>query len=366
MPLSFPTRRSILRTGLTLSASLAAPALLRADTQEHLMRVAGQCLMLGFTGKNADSAQAKALRTQLKKGYAGGVLFLRHNIGSASQVKALCESFLNVRSDLFLAIDQEGGAVQRLDEDQNVTDVDRPLRVVERYSPEQAQALYETLAKDLTTFGFNLNLAPVVDVHSASNPAIGKWGRAFSDNPDIIARYASSFVEAHHKHGLKTALKHFPGQGLARGDTHDGMVDITSSWSEDELKPFRLMIENGYRDMIMGGHVTHRQWDSKGRPLIFSPAVMKGLLRDRLKFKGVALTDDLDMGAIRKHYSLQDAVLKALQAGNDMIMLSNSLKPDSDLAEKTCAALIKTVQEDYMSADRLKEAAGRIKTLLPS
>jgi beta-N-acetylhexosaminidase len=357
-------RRTVLALTAGLTSSLAMPAIVKAATPwQELEALAGQCLLVGFFGKSSRAGQALALARHIKAGRASGVLFLRHNIGTRADVASLTNLFHGMSADMppLLSVDQEGGLVQRLKGDQGFDAIAKPLDVAESMSPQQAEKLYGQVAKSVKSIGFNLNLAPVVDVHLQANPAIGKYGRAFGTDPETIAAYSRAFVSAHRRHDVLTSLKHFPGQGLATGDTHDGVVDMTNDWQQKELEPFKKLVNSGHADMIMVGHISHKGLDESGRQLIFSKKVMKDLLRGDIGFNGVALTDDLDMGAIRKSMSLQTAIVEALRAGNDLLMLSNSLEPDTDLPAKACKWIANAVEDGKLSEDRLRQAANRVR-----
>jgi beta-N-acetylhexosaminidase len=150
-------------------------------------------------------------------------------------------------------------------------------------------------------------------------------------------------------------IKHFPGHGRSRGDSHDGFVDITATWSEAELDPFARLINSGHAKFIMGGHLTHQQLDPSGVPVTFSRPILTGILRDRMGYDGVIMTDDLDMGAIRSHYDQRSAVIRSIQAGNDVIMMSNSAAPNMDLPQQFVDWVMQAIEFETADATALAD-----------
>jgi beta-N-acetylhexosaminidase len=302
--------------------------------------IAGQQLMVGFQGTEATQESVKRLFKAIEEGKVGGVIFFKHNIVSSDQIKKLLKDFkaLATPYPLFLAIDQEGGRVQRLNASNGFADFYSAFEVSKRFSPEEAYHYYQKMASMVKEAGFNVVLGPVGDLHANSKngavcPVIGGLERSFSENPEKVASYAEAFIQAHHDHSLLTALKHFPGHGFATHDTHKGLVDITETWDALELEPFIKLKEKA--DMIMGAHLVHRRFDSKD-PLTLSSSFNREMLRKKVGFEGVIITDCLCMGAIQQHYSLKETVIKGLQAGNDILLFSNNAAaaPDQDRFDK--------------------------------
>ncbi|WP_172352344.1 glycoside hydrolase family 3 protein [Mesorhizobium sp. NZP2298] len=195
------------------------------------------------------------------------------------------------------------------------------------------------MAAGLSDVGFNLNLAPVVDVNvNPANPIIGKLGRSFSADPQTVEAYAKVFVEAHRAKGVLTALKHFPGHGSSTKDSHKGMADVSKTWSDKELLPYKNLIASGDVDMVMSAHVINDKLSfSTEIPSSLSRATLTGLLRDNMPFKGVVISDDMQMQAITDNISFEDSVLRAVRAGNDILIFANDKHPDPLVPEKVAA-----------------------------
>ncbi len=354
-------RRAFLRTGAV--GLLAAPAILSSLPARAAVEAdAGQTLLLGFADKVASGASARALAGHLAAGRAGGVMFLGNNIGTRAELLGLTALFRSAGNPL-LAIDQEGGLVQRLSVNQGFARLPRPNQVAASMSVDEARALYASAGRELREAGFDFNLAPVVDLHDPANPVIGQNGRAFSADPEVVVRYAEACIEGFGAAGVHTAIKHFPGHGTSRGDSHEGPVDITRTWRGEEMVPFQRLIATGKVEAVMAGHLVNAQLANDGLPATLSTAMIDGYLRGLLGFDGLVMSDDLDMGAVRKVASLRDAVVGALGAGLDLLILSNSLEPDPGLAADAVGWIAGAVASGELPAARVAEAAGRVRRM---
>lgn len=352
-------RRHVMAAG---AAALAFPSIARASARRTADRAA-RMLLIGFIGDNPDTDGADIVADHLAQQRIGGVLFLRHNVRSREGAEGLAARFREIDSGAFMALDQEGGAVQRLSGDLGYTPIPRAQVLAQGQSPEEAEATYRAAAREFAAAGFDLNLAPVADVQDDANGVIGRWGRGYGTDGETIADYAGAFIDAFEAEGAVCAVKHFPGHGRSRGDSHDGFVDISESWSETELSPFSELIERGKAHLIMGGHLIHRGLDPSGDPVTLSRPILHELLRGRMGYRGAVITDDLDMGAIREHYTQREAVIRSLIAGNDIIMMSNSAAPDPALPQKFARWVEEAVEEGRLSEQRVNRSLARIEAL---
>jgi beta-N-acetylhexosaminidase len=218
------------------------------------------------------------------------------------------------------------------------------------------------MADAIADWGFNVNFAPVVDLNvNPKNQVIARFGRAFSAKPDEVTHYAEAVVAAHHQAGLITAIKHFPGHGSSTADSHEGYVDVTRSWSEAELQPYEKMFGDGYADLVMIGHLINRNYSDQ--PASLAPEWIDGVLRGKLGFSGVVISDDLEMGAIRQHYDLKETVTRAVRAGVDVLLFSNTVKPGSPLSDEVRAILVAEAEADPAFRARIEESYQRIVAL---
>lgn len=351
-------RRKFLSTAA--AGALAAPALMKASrvNAAEVEKMAGKLLVPGFPGNSLDDTSTKVLTNHIAAGRAGGALFLRHNVKSGNQAKAMARQFAGANSGSLIAIDQEGGKVQRLGKKHGLSPIPTAQWVAGNKSVAEARAIYAKAGRELRAAGFNMNMAPSVDVHDPKNPVIGKYGRSFSTDVERISAYAGAFVDGFASAGVACSLKHFPGHGSSRGDSHDGFVDITNTWKRSELVPFQKL--GSKAPMIMGGHLFHPEFSNSQSPVTFSQKALVSKLRKGLGYQGVILTDDLDMGAIRKSFQLKEAIILALAAGNDLILLSNSLRYDGDLPANAVRWISGAVKEGRISQGGLKASYNRV------
>jgi beta-N-acetylhexosaminidase len=331
----------------------------------------GQMLMVGFRG--LEVSDDHFIVRDIRERNLGGVAIFDYdvpsgsplrNVESPAQLKALVAS-LQAASDtsLLVTVDHEGGVLTRLKEargfpptrsHQALGEIDDPA-----FTYEQASAMARTLAE----LGITLNLAPVVDLNiNPDNPIIAKYERSFSADPDAVTRHATAFIEAHHTQGVLCAIKHFPGHGSATGDTHAGWVDVTETWSRDELLPFAHIVEAGLADAIMTAHVFNANLDAAA-PATLSSKIIGGLLRDKLAYDGVVISDDLQMGAITSHYDFGAVIQKAIEAGVDILAFANNSVYEEDVAARAVNHIKHLVEEGIIGEARIDTSYQRIKRL---
>jgi beta-N-acetylhexosaminidase len=331
----------------------------------------GQMLMIGFRGLEA--GDGSPIIRDIRAGRIGGVVLFdrdlalgtaERNIRSPEQVKALISSLQSTAAvPLLIAVDQEGGQVARLKEKygfpatvtaQSLGDLDDPGE-----TRRQAGIIAATLAKA----GFNLNFAPLVDLNvNPVNPIIGKYQRSFSADPDVVIRHALAVIEAQREYGVSSCLKHFPGHGSSRQDSHLGCTDVSDTWNPIELQPFRAIITRGQADIIMTAHIFNRHLDPIF-PATLSAKTIDGLLRQELGFKGVVISDDMDMKAISAEYDRETVLELALNAGNDIILMANNQIYDQDIAVRTQEMIMGLIAAKRVSAACIDQAWRRVMNL---
>lgn len=330
----------------------------------------GQMLMIGFRGLTLDN---NPIVQELRDLRIGAVVLFDYdvptqkperNIQAPQQLRALTETLQKTSSTrLLIAIDQEGGRVARLKERYGFPPSVSQQTLGTRNDLEQTRRAAETTAQTLATHGINLNLAPAVDLNiNPENPIIGKIERSFSADPTIVTNHARVVIEAHHKFGVLTTLKHFPGHGSSRDDSHLGFVDVTQTWTRAELEPFARLIAAGQADAIMTAHVFNAHLDPDF-PATLSKKIIDGILRDELQYDGVVISDDLQMKAIAAHFGLATALERAVNAGVDMIALGNNLNYEPDLPARAFNTLKQLVRDEKISAARIDQAYQRIARL---
>jgi beta-N-acetylhexosaminidase len=333
---------------------------------QNLMRMVGQMLIVGFGGANAQSPGFLKVIDDLEHGTVGGVLFLYHNIVSRSELETMVRMIKRCACETMplIAIDEEGGAVERLGGRFRLPGIPSAAQIG-KVSDADARRYYAALAKKVADFGFNINFAPVVDLNkNPRNPVIGVYGRSFSADPAVVARYAKIFIAEHHAAGVLTSLKHFPGHGSSRTDTHRQLTDVRNSWSPEELIPYRHLIEAGLVDSIMVGHLSNSpQWG--GIATQQGATAISQLLRSELKFDGVVISDGLTMPAVAPaNSSLAQIAKSSVNAGVDLLLLGQPADLRiQNAAGHVNAAVIEGVESGEIAPNTIKQAWRRVMSL---
>lgn len=368
---TYPTLPVLTLCLLTAIALLvpASPAC-AAPAEPTLRQMAGQMLLVGFRGTEIDDGHW--ISKAIAEDNLGGVILFdydvvlgkpQRNIVSPEQVKKLTTQLRSrAKTPLFVAVDMEGGRVQRLKPAYGYPEFPSAEKLgsyPQKRITQNARDMGDLLARN----GFNLDFAPVVDVNvDPQSPAIGKIGRSFSADPEKVAADAEAFINGLHAAGVLSSLKHFPGHGSANADSHLGVTDVTRTWSEAELIPYRRLIAHDKVDMIMTAHIFNANLDHR-HPATLSENIVSGLLRKKLEYDGVVVTDDLQMKAIAAQYALKDTVRLALQAGCDILLFGNNLSHDPLIVKKTLSIIESLVAEKRISEERIRTSYERIQAL---
>jgi beta-N-acetylhexosaminidase len=361
----------VLVAALLAGCALVAP---RPAPDPARLRVA-DLLLVGFTGTQVGgNEEIRRLVCDVKVG--GLLLFERYTSGqprnmvSPEQVATLTRDLQALAArcagrPLFIAVDAEGGRVMRLSPRLGYPPTLSARDLGERDDPAFTEAEARRMGLMLREAGINWNLAPVVDVAvNPTNPAVVALGRTYSADPARVSAQARAFVQGMHEAGVLTALKHFPGHGSSRSDSHQGFTDVTDTADLSvELRPYRALIAAGMADSVMTAHVFNRgldPWD----PATLSRFTVRRVLRGWLHYDGVAVSDDLLMGAIAQHYGLEDAAVLALGAGVDVLLISqNTGRVDDRAAERVVAAITRAIAEGKLSETAVTAAVHRVDLL---
>lgn len=342
-------------------------------TLSELDQKIGQLIMVGFRGTSV--SDTSAIVQQIKDYNLGGVIIFEYdvpgksrprNISSEEQLKKLTDDLRKYgRKDILIAVDEEGGRVSRLRPDYGYPPAMSPQRIGETGNPDTTHAWAARIAAKVKSAGINVNYAPVVDVNvNPASPVIGAIERSFSADPDSVALHAKIFIEEHKKENIICSLKHFPGHGSATSDSHEGFTDVTDTWTAMELEPYRQLISDSTVEAIMTAHVFNSNWDSV--PATLSRNVITGTLRGDLGWDGIVMSDDMQMGAVSEHYGFEKGIELALNAGVDILLLSNNsatVPYDDRLAEKTFKVIKKLVEEGKVPVSRIEESYSRVMAL---
>jgi beta-N-acetylhexosaminidase len=325
----------------------------------------GQLIMIGMPKAEVDSA----VLGEVRSGKVGALIFFEKNIpktNSFAGLKKIAWTYQRAAPvPLLIGIDQEGGKVNRLKEKYGFPRSITAAAIGRSRSLDSARFYSQLTAATLAGLGINVNFAPVVDLAiEPNNPAIVKPERAYSANADSVAWFAKEVIKQHRKYGVITVLKHFPGHGSTKADTHLGMADVTKTWSERELRPYKLLIDSGYADAIMTAHIVNTNLDKNGNPGTLSKAILDGILRKRLGYKGVVFSDDMQMHAIAKQYGLEESIKLAINAGVDIMCFSNNIQGSEErTVDKVHAVIKQFVATGEISKLRIDESYRRIMKL---
>ncbi len=337
-----------------------------------LNQMIGEMIILGFRGTEIDSSSD--IVRDINEYNIGGIILFDYdvpskssprNIESPQQTKQLIKDIKELtRSDLLIAVDAEGGYVNRLKTEYGFVQIESAQEMGES-NPRDTYTKALPLGEELDFLGFNLNFAPVVDVNiNKDNPVIGSLERSFSDDPVKVYQHAGYFIDAMHKYNIITAIKHFPGHGSSAEDSHLGLVDVTDTYNEEtELFPYRKLIEDGKTDIIMTAHIMNINIDPDN-PATLSSIFLQDILRDKLNYEGAVVSDDMQMGAIADHFGFEEAITGAINAGCDLLILSNNGREyDEDIAQKAVGAINKAVREGKITEEEINSSYKRIKQL---
>ncbi|MDD5696927.1 MAG: beta-N-acetylhexosaminidase [Candidatus Pacebacteria bacterium] len=351
---------------------LFAPKLYEEKKEsDNLKQKIGQMLILGFRGTEVD--ENSGIVKEINKYNLGGVILFDwdvpskqfpRNIIDPEQTKKLIAGLKDLTSpSLFVAVDAEGGLINRLKEKYGFVNIPS-AQEMGKEDLEKTKENSLVIAKELSDLGINVDFAPVVDVNvNPDNPVIGGLERSFSQDPEKVALYASKFIEGLHEKNIIPAIKHFPGHGSSTEDSHLGMVDVTDTYEKEEIIPYQKLTEQGYSDMVMTAHIVNRNIDPDF-PATLSPLFIEKILREDLGFKGVVVSDDMNMGAIVEHYGFDEALIKAIQAGCDLLIISNNgSEYNEKAAEEAVEAIFQAIKKGELSEERINESFNRIQEL---
>jgi beta-N-acetylhexosaminidase len=320
----------------------------------------GQMMMVGFQGQSL--AEPPELSTLISAYYIGGILLLESNAHDPQQVAQLVTEAQDLSAQtgshipLFVAINHEGGIVVRITE--GVTGFPGNMAIAATGRPDYAYTAAVLAARELRAMGINMNLAPVLDVNdNPLNPIIGV--RSFGESPDLVGRLGKETIRGLQQSGIVAVGKHFPGHGSTVVDSHVGLPLIDKPVSElerVELLPYQMAIEEGV-EAIMTAHVVVPAWEPvPNLPASLSAHILSGVLRDRMRFEGIIMTDSLDMGAITTGWGQAQAAVEAVKAGADVVISVGSFDDQVAIYQ----ALFTAVQSGEIAPVRVDESVLRI------
>jgi len=370
-PTASPTPAATPEPSAPPTPTLSPSPTLAATPAPSLRDRIGQMLLVGFRGLTAE--EALEVVADIRDRNLGGVLLFDtdlpthsaiRNIRDPAQLKSLVAALKALSSSpLLVAVDEEGGLVARLDQRHGFPPTYSAAQLGARNDPAFTRQQGQKIAQTLRSVGINLNLAPVVDLNvNPQNPIIGSLGRSFSADPAVVTAQAGAFIEGHRPAGVKTTLKHFPGHGSSTGDTHLGVVDVTNTWTATELQPFSNLIRERLPDAVLTAHVFNAKLDP-AHPATLSKPTVTGILRERLGWRGLVISDDMQMGAIRKAFGYEEALRLAIEAGIDILTIAQQQVFESGIVARTIDLIAGLVAKGTLSEARIDESYQRILAL---
>ncbi|HEX9594071.1 MAG TPA: beta-N-acetylhexosaminidase [bacterium] len=315
----------------------------------------GRLFVIGVPGTALDAESRALLRDQ----QVGGVILFAHNLASPDQVRDLTREIHTAASrPVLIAVDQEGGPVSRLPSPPYPR-YPAPAELGGRAVEEEVEAVAAEMATVLAGLGINTNLAPVLDVVDDPHTAFIA-ARSFGRDPDLVTRLGRAFVRGCERAGVLPCVKHFPGHGATRDDSHQTLPTITApeaTLRARDLAPFHTLIERG-GTLVMPAHVRYSALDPI-LPATLSERILRGWLRDELGFAGVVISDDMEMRAITDHFRPADIVRRYWSAGGDLVLVGH----DQRYARTLLAAAEDAIADDDLDMALLEESLQRVEAL---
>lgn len=351
---------------ITLSISISTYS--QNQTADSLRYKIGQMLMIGF--RDTVISESSHIINDIKKYNIGGVVLYEYdsptrsrprNISSKKQLIKLNKDLQkHAKTPLFIGIDEEGGKVSRLKTKYGFKPTVSAQYLGKINNADSSRNYAKQIAKACKAMGINMNFAPVVDVNTNPDcPVIGGIERSFSNNADSVIFHANIFIEEHKKQGVFCSLKHFPGHGSSKNDSHQGFTDVTHTWQKIELAPFKHILNQDNYPMVMTSHVFNKNIDSV-YPATLSKVTLD-LLRNEMNYDGLILSDDMMMLAIAANYGLPEALKQSINAGVDVLIFSNNIdRYNPNIAEIVINTILELVNSGDISAERINESYQRI------
>lgn len=326
----------------------------------------GQMIMLGI-GKDTEILPDNKILADIQAQKLGGILLYEKNISKENSVEKLKKLIATLKKDaelpLLVSIDEEGGLVNRLKQKYGFPKTVSAKYLGDTNDIDSTKYYSDIIAHNLLSLGINVNYAPVLDVHNPLNPPIGKNERAFSENPQEIIKHARQVISSHRYFNVKTVVKHFPGHGNSRQDSHYNVTDVSNYWQPQEVFPYVKLMYEGNVDAIMTAHIVNDKLDDSKLPATLSKKIMTDYLRGDLGYTGVIFSDDMQMKAIADQFGFEKSIQMAIHAGVDVLMFSNHIPMkgrDMILPQDIIEIVKKMVKDGKISEKRIDESYQRI------
>ena len=350
IPIIIVVLLSIFTFHTTFSNANPKDEILETISNMSLEEKIGQLVISGFYGTTLDENILKLI----KENKISGVILFNRNVKDSNTLlslnNSLKESNKNNKLPLFISVDEEGGSVTRMPRDIKRLPTNKYIGSLN--NKDLSYKVGEILGEQLSYFGFNMNFAPVLDINSnPNNPVIGD--RSFGNNKDIVSSLGTSTMKGIQSKNIISVVKHFPGHGDTSVDSHVNLPVVNydiNRLNSFEFVPFKTAIQNG-ADAVMVGHILLPKIDNK-YPSSMSYKIVTNILRKDLGFNGLVVSDDMTMGAITENYSIEEAAVKSINAGVDLLLVCQKYEN----TENVLKALKEAVLNGTISKERLDNA----------
>lgn len=342
-----------------LFSNIASAHYAGGEDEDLLNKKIGQMIIIGFEGDNIYSGGFKRVKKELENGDISGVIYFSKNIKSKEDVRIMNDVLKNSSSTIpFIGIDNEGGYIQR-----HTFDLSKSAAAVAKLPYDDAVEEYAKMSNLLSDLGFNFNFGPVVDLDLNNESIIHKKARSYGANPDVVTSYAKIFIKEHNRNNIVTSIKHFPGHGSIPVDTHVGFAESTLSATKEELEPYYNLKDFKKLNTVMISHIYNANYDNDF-PASLSKKTVQDLLIEEIGFKGVVVSDDLDMRAIKDNYTLSETVRLAINAGVNLLIFSNNIKGSNpNIADKVRKIIINEIKQGRIDSCKIDESFDKIMEL---
>lgn len=342
---------------------IAIPLFVCSQQQDSIVYKIGQMIMLGLPGNSVDTAGV--FYKDIKNGKLGGISIYEAHLtatNTAENLSAMIKTYQAAALiPLFTAITQEGGVVNRLKTKYGFPPMPSAQYLGNLDNMDSTKYYADNIAFTLSRLGINVNFAPVVDVYMPSNPVLGSRERTFSKDPDKIIKHATQVILSHNYFKVNTVLKHFPGHGSSTEDSHSGLTDVSKTWKEEELLPYKILIKKGLVRAVMTAHIVNENLDGDKLPATLSKKIITGLLRKKLGFNGVVFSDDMQMKAISNEYGLKESIEKAINAGVDVLLFSGNINSKAPVtASDVVDIILQLLKEGKLTKQQIDASYKRI------
>lgn len=340
--------------------------LLHKNTNKEEIPLETKIGQMIVTGYSENEKVINRIRSDIENNRISGFIFYKYGIESPKQIRKKIDKLNSMPSTypLFIIVDQEGGLVSRIADDNGFKTYPSAESIAKNHTPEEAYKIYSDMAKDLHKAGFNFNLAPCVDMKTNPGSVIGKRMRTYGSDSETVTKYSKEFIRAHNKSNVITALKHFPGMGNAVLDSHKALPDITNSWNEKEFEPFKNIIQEFPDEPVMVGHVINKKFDADN--ISSGSGKTINLLKD-MNHAGLVITDAIDMDAVNNR-NIEDIIVDSINAGVNLFIFPNHDYYPDDPKKYMCPEMfinivLNAVKEGKIDKDKIDTSFTKIMKL---